>query len=173
MIIVNLFAGPGSGKSTTCAGVFSALKLAGINCEMSLEYAKDKVWEESIKTLDNQIYIFGKQLHRLWRLKDKVDVIITDSPLPLSIYYDKSDSEHFKNLVMEQFNSFTNLNFFILRDDTYNPKGRLQTESEAIEIDKNLRTVLKDNDIKYFSVPKEGAIEFITDFIKLELLNKS
>ena len=29
MKVINLFAGPGSGKSTTCAGVFSKLKLAG------------------------------------------------------------------------------------------------------------------------------------------------
>lgn len=43
MNVINLFAGPGSGKSTTCAGVFNKLKLAGINCEMALEYAKDKV----------------------------------------------------------------------------------------------------------------------------------
>lgn len=42
MKVINLFAGPGSGKSTTCAGVFSKLKLAGVNCEMALEYAKDK-----------------------------------------------------------------------------------------------------------------------------------
>ena len=43
MIVVNLFAGPGSGKSTTCAGLFSKLKLAGIYCEMVLEYAKELV----------------------------------------------------------------------------------------------------------------------------------
>ena len=55
MIVVNLFAGPGSGKSTTCAGVFSKLKLIGINCEMALEYAKDKVWENSLDVLNDQI----------------------------------------------------------------------------------------------------------------------
>lgn len=172
MIVVNLFAGPGSGKSTTCAGVFSKLKLAGVNCEMALEYAKDKVWEESIKTLDNQIYVFGKQLHRMWRLKDKVDVIITDSPLPLSIYYDKSDSAHFKNLVMEQFNSFDNYNFFIVRDSSYNPKGRLQTREEACKIDYQLHSLLQDNDIPYDVVSKEGAIEHITHII-LQLLEEN
>ena len=78
MIIINLFAGPGSGKSTTCAGLFSKLKLAGINCEMVLEYAKELVWENNLETLDDQIYIFAEQLHRINRLKNKVDVIITD-----------------------------------------------------------------------------------------------
>ena len=31
-IIVNLFAGPGAGKSTGAAYVFAKLKLAGIDC---------------------------------------------------------------------------------------------------------------------------------------------
>ena len=46
-IVINLFAGPGVGKSTTAARVFAELKLKGVNCEMALEFAKDKVWEES------------------------------------------------------------------------------------------------------------------------------
>jgi adenylate kinase family enzyme len=66
-LVVNLFAGPGSGKSTFCASVFAKLKILGIDSEMSLEYAKDIVWEESYQKLDHQIYIFGKQLHRLQR----------------------------------------------------------------------------------------------------------
>lgn len=137
MKVINLFAGPGSGKSTTCAGVFSKLKLAGVNCEMALEYAKDKVWEQSFHTLDNQIYIFGKQLHRLWRLKDQVDVVITDSPLLFSIIYDKTCNEKFGALVLDQFNQFENINYFITRGNTYNPKGRMQTLEESMDLDCN------------------------------------
>lgn len=55
-LIINLIGGPGSGKSTTAAGLFYKLKKLGYNCEMSLEFAKDKV-------MDDQIYIFGKQYH--------------------------------------------------------------------------------------------------------------
>ncbi len=43
--------------------------MLNINCEMALEFAKDKVWEESFKTMDDEIYIFGKQFHKIWRLK--------------------------------------------------------------------------------------------------------
>ena len=169
MIVVNLFAGPGSGKSTTCAGVFAKLKLAGINCEMALEYAKDKVWEESNKVLDDQIYVFGKQLHRIFRLKDKVDVVITDSPILLSIIYDKTGNKYFSDLVLNQFNNFDNRNYFIERTTVYNPKGRLQTEDEAKEIDKVLLDLLKDCNIEYDSVGKSEAVNYIFNKIMKEL----
>jgi hypothetical protein len=169
MIVVNLFAGPGSGKSTTCAGVFAKLKLAGVNCEMALEYAKDKVWEESNKVLDDQIYVFGKQLHRIFRLKDKVDVVITDSPILLSIIYDKTRNKYFSDLVLNQFNNFDNRNYFIERTTVYNPKGRLQTEDEAKEIDKVLLDLLKDCNIEYDSVGKSEAVDYIFNKIMKEL----
>lgn len=87
-IILNLFSGPGAGKSTMAADIFAKLKRAGVNSELASEYAKDKVWEKSLSILENQIYVFGKQHHRLFRLKSQVDVIVTDSPILLSAIYD-------------------------------------------------------------------------------------
>lgn len=162
MIVVNLYAGPGSGKSTTCAGVFSKLKLAGVNCEMALEYAKDKVWEKSFNVLENQIYVFGKQLHKLWRLKDQVDVVITDSPLLLSLLYYSGDCDSFRRLVVDQYNSFNNVNYFIKRDGIYNPNGRMQTEDESKELDRKLNKILDDHSIDYVEVNKQEAIDLIT-----------
>lgn len=173
MIVINLFAGPGSGKSTTCAGVFAKLKLAGINCEMALEYAKDKVWENSHEVLDDQIYVFGKQLHRIFRLKDKVEVVITDSPLLLSILYDKSENPYLRDLVLDQFNKFDNRNYFIHRNTIYNPKGRLQTESEAKEIDKVLIDLLGKFEVDYKTVDKDNAADVIFKEIMEELSCKS
>lgn len=161
-IVVNLYGGPGCGKSTTAALVFGELKKKGINCEMALEYAKDKVWEESLKTLDDQIYIFGKQLHKLWRLKDKVDVIITDSPLLMSMLYDKEKSELFKALIFEQYKNFDNLDFFITRSTIYERVGRIQSEEEAEVLDGKLLDIIR----KYSAfdvVDKDNAVKIICD----------
>lgn len=164
-IVINLFAGPGVGKSTTAARIFSELKLNGVNCEMALEFAKDKVWEESFRTMDDQIYIFGKQFHRIWRLKDKVDVIICDSPLPISIVYDKENSKPFHELVMEQFNKFVNFNFLLERSCEYQSEGRIQTEEEAKKVDEVVKKVLDENRIDYTSLPIDEAAKHITGLI--------
>lgn len=81
MILINLFGAPGAGKSTLSAYVFSKLKTAGVNAELVTEFAKDKVWEENSVALANQMYMFGKQYFRMTRCEDKVDAIVTDSPL--------------------------------------------------------------------------------------------
>ena len=103
MLVVNMFAGPGKGKSVMSAEVFALLKKRGINCELIQEYAKSRVWEESFRTLDDQVYVFGKQSHRQWQCDGKVEVIVTDSPLLLSIIYDESKTELLADLVMHVF----------------------------------------------------------------------
>lgn len=141
-LVVNLVAGPGTGKSTTAAGTFFELKSAGVNCELVTEYAKDLVWGESLKTLGNQVYIMGKQYHRLWRLQDKVDVIVTDCPLFLSVYYGAHMSSAFKELALELFNAMDNMTWFLQRVKPYNPAGRVQDETKARAIDLELRQLL-------------------------------
>jgi hypothetical protein len=148
-LLLNLFAGPGTGKSSTMAGVFSELKWMGVNCEQAPEFAKEKVWEESLGVLKNQIYVFGKQLQAIHRVIGKVDVVITDSPLLLSLIYGSKESKAFKDLVVEVHNSFDNWNIFLNRKKAYNPSGRLQTEKEAKAIDATILRMLKKNDIPF------------------------
>lgn len=145
-------AGPGAGKSTLRAGVFFKLKTLGIDCEEATEYAKDKVWEGSSKVLENQIYIFGKQQHRIFRLKKKVEAVITDSPLLLSIIYNKKGDMAFNDLVLQEFGKYDNLNFFIKRRDDYNPNGRNQTKEDAEKIDQAILDLMDSNQIPYHIV---------------------
>ena len=46
MKVINLFGGPGCGKSTTAADLFARMKLRGLSVELVTEYAKDVVWDE-------------------------------------------------------------------------------------------------------------------------------
>lgn len=153
-IVLNLFGVPGAGKSTGAAFIFSRLKMLGINCELISEFAKDKVWEENKTALSNQCYIFGKQCYKMSRCKDKVDVIITDSPLPLCIMYNKINpagqlSDNFDKLVMEVFNSYDNINVLLLRIKPYNPAGRTQTEAESNKLKTPILNMLAEQEIDY------------------------
>lgn len=147
MIVVNIIGGPGAGKSTMAARVFSELKELGYTAELVTEFAKDMVWQDSMKVLDNQMYVFAKQHHRIWRLKDRVDIVVTDSPILLSLIYGTT-SETFKKLVVEEFNSFDNIVIRLNRVKKYNPKGRYQTEDEAKDLDKTINDMMDANDIK-------------------------
>ena len=150
-IIVNLFGGPGCGKSTTAAYVFSKLKMQGVNAELVTEFAKDKTWEGNTKALSCQPYVFGKQVYRIDRCIDDVDVIVTDSPLLLTILYnkDKAIEPHFTNMVFSKYAEYDNLNFGLLRKKAYNPKGRNQTEDEAIQLDCAAFDLLDTYKVKY------------------------
>lgn len=152
-IVVNLLGGPGCGKSTITAGVFSELKWHGVNCELALEFAKDKVWEESLKVLDDQVYILGKQHHRLYRLADQVDVIVTDSPLLLSLIYGEHWGDTLAKLALSLMDRYYNMNYVLERVKPYNPKGRVQTEEKARLLDDRIRQVLEYNQLQYTILP--------------------
>jgi len=149
LVVINLMGGPGCGKSTIAAGVFSKLKKRGVECELVTEFAKDKVWDESYKILSDQIYVFGKQQHKIYRLNGKVDIAITDSPLLFSIVYDQSNSQELRNLVLKVFNEYDNHNFYIMRNVDYVEEGRCQNEQEAKDVDNVCLKLLNDEHIPY------------------------
>jgi len=169
-LTVNLFGGPGVGKSTTAAGVFSLLKLHDVECELITEFAKDLVWEERYRTFKDQHYLFGKQHHRMWRVNDKVDVMITDSPLMLSTVYRPDEYEiSFIHNVVDVVNNFDNLNIILNRTKKYNPNGRNETEDQAREVDNNIRRKLSEHKMTWEDVP--GNFEGINTIANI-VLNK-
>jgi nicotinamide riboside kinase len=142
-IVINLFGGPGCGKSTTMARLFADLKTRGMNVEMVSEFAKDLVYEMRQETMKDELYIFAKQHHRMFRVNGKVDVIITDRPLLLTNVYvslylpDDEYSHDLQKLVRTTFNTFYNVNIVLNRDgiDYKDGEGRSQSLDESKHID--------------------------------------
>lgn len=170
MVVINLFGVPGSGKSTGAAYIFSQLKMKGINAELITEFAKDKVWENNEEVFKNQAYLFGKQSFKMSRCRDKVDCIIIDSPLPLSILYNRDTvlGEDFNKTIMNVFNSYSNWNYLLLRTKPYNPIGRLQTEKESDALKEPMVELLKSRDIPYLEISgdTDGYNKIIDDVIR-------
>lgn len=155
-LVINLFGAPGAGKSTGAAIVFAELKKRGVNAELVTEFAKDKTWEGNATALGCQEYVFGKQSYRLARCRADVDVIVTDSPLPLSLLYVSDPAlmrdGAFQKVVMNVFNSYNNLSYYVLRVKPYNPKGRNQTEAESNALAAPLKSLLELNGIEHTDI---------------------
>lgn len=145
-LVVNLFAGPGAGKSTTAYGILYKLKSCGIDVEFADEYAKTLVYEDRDFTFNDQIYLFAKQNHRVFNLLGQVDVIVTDCPILLSPVYDALKRPTFKQLVVEEHNKNWTYNAFIRRAKKYNPEGRIHTEVQARQIDRDVMDLLYETD---------------------------
>lgn len=172
MIVVNIIGGPCCGKSTTAAGVFSELKKRGYNCELSLEYAKDKVYEDSINILTNQIYVFGNQYHRLWRLQNKVDIVITDAPLLTCIYYNKTKSDYFEDLIVEQYNTFNNITYFLDRKNIhFSEEGRYHSKEQSLQIDAAMKSIMEKHNIEYKTLETINAISKIVEDVENTIKN--
>lgn len=155
MKVINLWAGPGAGKSTTASGLFYLMKTNDMNVELVTEYAKDMTWEGRLEILQDQLYISAKQNRKLARLKKhNLDWVITDSPLLLGLHYMTPGylGGTFENMLFELWNSYDNINFFIKRKKKYNPTGRNQTEDQAREIDEKLLDFMAKNKIEYTNV---------------------
>ncbi len=153
MHVINLFGGPGCGKSTTAAGLFYEMKMANKKVELVTEYAKELFYSDvlHIYTPYCQELIFTEQAHRIQRLKGKVDFAIVDSPLPLSFVYGqpKPTDPEFHALVMATYRQYDNVNFFIDRPDTFEEGGRMQDLQDSIEIDRKIFAVMDKYDILY------------------------
>lgn len=168
--IICLYGGPGAGKSTIAAEVFCLLKKQNFNCEMNREYVKEWVWEgRSIKEGD-QTYFFAKQSRKERQyIEQKLDFIITDSPLILTHFYglkyDPMERECNTSLIMLQHHhvfckkhGYKVEHFFIKRKEQYNPSGRMQTEEEAKAYDLEIRQLLTSLDIKLTDVSSAEEI---------------
>jgi hypothetical protein len=98
--------------------------------------------------------VFGKQSYRLARCRDDVDVIVTDSPLPLSIIYNHNPALdiNFERTVISVFETYDNMSYFINRVKPYNPKGRNQTEEESDMLAGPIKELLYKYGITYAEI---------------------
>ena len=147
---INLFGAPCSGKSTIAAHTFSKLKLredfGDLNFEMIQEKAKEWSYENRVISKYDQLTLFAKQIEREYRVlnSSKNNIIITDSPVLLAVYYAKKVQfigfEELQKISQDFDNEYRPLNIFIEQhpDSVYNESGRYETSNEALIIKKDL-----------------------------------
>lgn len=171
-IVINLFGEPSSGKSTAAMDITARLKRKNINAEYISEFAKDKVYKNNNEVFKHQEYIFVKQSFKMGRVRDKVQVMVVDSPLILSIIYNNNENlgHDFDETVWNMFNSYDNRNYLLTRKHTYENEGRFQNEEEALEVRKQIINALDNLGIAYnFATSSELDCEIIANRIAEEV----
>ena len=170
--IINLYGSPGSGKSTIAAGLFYHMKMAGLNVELIQEYVKSKLFEETPYPFKDQLYVFAKQNKKQRELNGKVDFIITDSPLLMSLVYNQTEVPLFNNLVLEYYNQYDNMNFLLKRNHAYHTEGRFQTEHESDVIGEQLEEHLKKYNVEYKTLPSNESMYNILQILYRSMPNE-
>lgn len=136
--VINLSGGPGSGKSTTAAGLFFLMKSLDMKVELVREYAKELTYSGELEVRAHQGQVLWEQKRRQDILKGQVDYIITDSPLWVGAVYgrDKWQAPWFLEHIVESFREFDNFNVVIDRAKAFQSYGRTETEDEARNVDR-------------------------------------
>ncbi len=148
--IVNCFGGPGIGKSTLAAALYVELKKRHVEVEYVAEYPKELVYQERLLALKDQVFVFANQYHRLWTAARHNKLVITDSPIMLSMIYNPDTSHHFNELIAELHSKFTNINIVLKRTpETHSMVGRIHSLTESISVDNRIRTILDERAMEY------------------------
>lgn len=162
--VINFFAAPGVGKSTSAAGLFNLMKMRGHSVELVSEFAKDLTWSKNWLGLTNQLHILGEQDRRLRVLEGQVEWVITDSPLPMGLAYCGDEwggiDGWLADAAWSAFDRYHNFNVMLSRSKhiPYQEAGRSQTAEEAMKLD-NVIDYLYGEAVE----EAEDSIELVTD----------
>lgn len=149
LTVINLFGSSGAGKSTVMHDLASLMKRARLNVEVAPEWIKETaVHDGRVNLLTEQDYIFAKQHRRLRKLVGRCDYVITDCPILLGLLYKPAwYPASFTPFVVDVFQSYHNMNFFLERSFEFEPEHRFETaeqsDAKSIELINILDTQLQ------------------------------
>lgn len=154
---VNLFGGPGVGKSTLAATVYGKLQQQGCRAELVQEWIKTWAYQGRRAASFDYVYTFAKQLHAEYQLLQAgVDVIVTDSPIHLQCVYARQHARvaaaSLSQLATAFEATYPSLNFLVRRSVPYTRDGRYETEADAKRVDRDIRLYLDTYGVAYTEI---------------------
>jgi nicotinamide riboside kinase len=167
---INLFAGPGAGKSVTAAGLYYFLGKTGLDVELVREFIKEEmVYNDRFPEGFDQQWIFGSQMHREEKALRNNDLIVTDCPLLLSVVYTEKYEAPGADAMTSQAirfeRDYPSLNIFLDREGIeYKDAGRYQDLEGALEIDDWIKSILSETNTPYVTfrtIDMEKIISYV------------
>jgi hypothetical protein len=176
--IINMYGGPGCGKSTSAAYIYYLLKSQGENAELVREYVKDWAYESRKFSAYDEIYFLGKQVRHESMLFGKVDWIVTDAPVYMTAYYASLYcSPQLAHGIAQAAQAFykqaeddghQHMHVMLKRIKPYQADGRYQSEEQALNIDRGVADMLAKFHVPVInSAPEEAALIDILEVLRL------
>jgi nicotinamide riboside kinase len=173
-LTVVLYGGPGTGKSTVAASLFAELKMRGHDVELVPEVAKGLTWESRALALAHQPYIIAKQMFHIDRLDGQVDVVVTDTSTLLGVVYGQNTTTAFKEWIVDDYKRRRTINVLLRRNDelAYAIRGRRQTETEALKIDREILQLLHEQQINHLEmrIGSPTLVKTLADRVETSLM---
>ena len=177
--IINIFGGPGIGKSSIAAGITYKLKKNHISCDQPYEFPKLLAWDNNHSAIQDQLYVLANQHRGIVKSYGKVDYIVLDSPILLSLtyrnYYKGTEypsslyGESFDKMVLDTFNQYDNINIVLDRaDGVHNNDERYQNLEESKELDGVIENSLIENNIPFHKIKvDDDTVDNIIELINI------
>lgn len=185
-LVVNLYAGPGAGKTVLAMSIVAELKKKGIHAEYVSEVAKDCVYKlnnqklseadrEAARTFlsgrfDTQKALLDEQQYRLdiFAGSDQVEVVITDSPLVLLAAYLNEESKDlrwdFECMAKAKYDQYHNLDYFLFREPgEFEVQGRIHNLQESMTKDTEIKDLLARVGIPYKSIYRSMVMSIVSE----------
>ena len=176
---INLYGGPGSGKSTNASMLFATCKsmVADQKLDATFELIQEEVktWAyEGRRPIGfDQVKLFASQMNREeLPLRNGVDFVISDSPLLLNLAYAKKNCsvgtyEGLRQIWAEFELQYPSFNIFLCRGNKpYVSNGRFETHDEAKKMDEAIIEMLNSEVDSWVSV---GYNDFPTLLAQVKL----
>lgn len=167
---INLFGGPGVGKTTLASSVFALLRRQGVPCEMVPEWIKQWAYEGRVQQGFDPFYAFARQLHSEEESLRHVGVTISDSPVYLQcMYADKnapSIADDMWSIAHTYEQTYPSRNYYVTRDGDYEQSGRWESHADAVDMDLHIRSKLL-----LYKIPHKVVCRNDTELISQDLLN--
>lgn len=176
---INLWAGPGAGKSSLASVIFASLKKDGFVVELITEYIKKWAYQKKNTSSFDQLYVFAKQLNSEdLILRNGVEHVISDSPILMQTYYAKKYNFPCVDSLVQIANAFEkkfpSLNIFLNREGVeYQELGRYENYQEAIEADAKIYEFAcdflgKENIHIFKTINHNEIVDFVKNKIEKE-----
>src|SRR6185312_12994688 len=170
MIVVNLYGGPGVGKSTLAATLFAELKKRGYDVELVGDVAREMLRDGIQASELNEVLIAATQYNRLINLEKRgCEIAISDSPIKLGcVYIENADTwkyrmlyDQVEALLRAMDRQFWHIDFLVEPGCDYDARGRVQTAAKAKELHDKIYNLVQAYAVKCSPACKEDVADTV------------